>query len=1112
MEGNGCRSQAGLVITAQDALKFLQLKHILPHRTIVNIKGKVNAVSEIVRINKDCVFLVEIESSITVVVKQPQFHKWHDQLVIDQSFVFINLRPTTLSKAYRPEQRVYVPWTGSRVLSDSMDAPQLSCVSLQDWLQRLGLSLPVNDGRGAEDDREEDVSGSVNCSLTTYQGVVTDNSQAKFNIFQLDNTVRLFLCFLPKLQEPKRLSLGDCVRVNNVHQPTDPQGQGKQLYCCMRSSVQVLHRDMTSEDKNGMRREEGGWPPTPAPLSLLAQFAFMPCDVQPLLQLHRQLSEILHTGTAHRSSEKKDELKEVLQQLLRCSPEGRKLRNYIMEFCQHQTLCPLAHEQNESTQTIPRLTLLKDLISDIAVRVSTDSVSGIPPHQASTSTDDESAWTSYTYTYIEEDKKYLLGWLAVNCSTGRLQLVDSQTAVDVVIVSPQAVSLAQPHQCSSACDCSTMVLGEQLSCPRVHPCCLGHLIMVNKYTVVVETLCKEAESSGESSDKQKQSVVYLLLSTQDCVLVLRRVSAAVLKATKGSGRTSGSGSKETCASQLQRVTTRTEKLPILVNTNDVVYVTNKHYLCSHVKRHKSELQFSVEGFMVNSNDCLTKNNYVSPAKSSQGSPTKKMREAMDVNCNCVKDSDPSSSSCAHSAHSVCSKPSASDCPLSPNTFDTGQPVSLLFESEACGWFDLIHPPGLYTFESKADTPPLVWPQMDAKLKTAMEKARTRMTVNVSHEAVFGRILDARLVQIREEAAITSLQSALSNKSSRLVSFRSVVIYHRHPPCQLPSHEFKTAGSLKRSVQYKSTGEGTLSSLLGTRSLCVGVRDVDNPSVTACIYFNTAALVYPLGLLPGAVVEFQRLDKKTSKANRAYFNFLPVSGLQVLCNLEESKSQPWQSSIVVPQLSKWADTPSQLLIDLWREPRPLDVFVSTCHLCQFLRVSLKSVCVKCGSLFKPEGCLAPACGNVAQSHMLAKFSVLAEDGSSQALVHVNKCSPPDVARKLLKMSEETWQHLEAAVRHQGELFLQKFGYRGGTALDDLLSLLCDSPRVKRPCRLMLRKAVPYDKKHAKVADTVSALHSLTDEELVQRNINTGETSVETLCLPFIQLECLDVMEV
>lgn len=80
----------------------------------------------------------------------------------------------------------------------------------------------------------------------------------------------------------------------------------------------------------------------------------------------------------------------------------------------------------------------------------------------------------------------------------------------------------------------------------------------------------------------------------------------------------------------------------------------------------------------------------------------------------------------------------------------------------------------------------------------------------------------------------------------------------------------------------------------------------------------------------------------------------------------------QSSIVVPQLSKWADTPSQLLIDLWREPRPLDVFVSTCHLCQFLRVSLKSVCVKCGSLFKPEGCLAPACGNVAQSHMLAKF--------------------------------------------------------------------------------------------------------------------------------------------
>ena len=47
------------------------------------------------------------------------------------------------------------------------------------------------------------------------------------------------------------------------------------------------------------------------------------------------------------------------------------------------------------------------------------------------------------------------------------------------------------------------------------------------------------------------------------------------------------------------------------------------------------------------------------------------------------------------------------------------------------------------------------------------------------------------------------------------------------------------------------------------------------------------------------------------------------------------------------------------------------------------------------------------------------------------------------------------------------------------MEDLLSLLCDSRRVKRPCWLMLRKPMWYSKKHTgQGVDTATALQALS----------------------------------
>ena len=55
---------------------------------------------------------------------------------------------------------------------------------------------------------------------------------------------------------------------------------------------------------------------------------------------------------------------------------------------------------------------------------------------------------------------------------------------------------------------------------------------------------------------------------------------------------------------------------------------------------------------------------------------------------------------------------------------------------------------------------------------------------------------------------------------------------------------------------------------------------------------------------------------------------------------------------------------------------------------------------------------------------------------------------------------------------------QFGSRGATALEDLVSLLCDSAKVKRPCRMMLRRPMDYSKQSTDRGGDTPAYLSLT----------------------------------
>lgn len=241
-----------LLISAEDAFRLLEIKHNLPHRQNVNIQGVVTSVSPIMRINKDCLFLVELEGSTIIVVKQTQFHKWHHVLSLGNSFIFTDLRPTSLSKSFSPEQRVFVPWKNSQLLMCQEDQPsnpqsQFIFTSLQKWLEDNGVSDATNlDGQQnkysdtlSTSSSNSHTSISNSDSLTRYQGIVSDTSRSSNGIYELDSSITLFLCYLPNLKHPLYLHQHDTVTVENIHLSVNKQTGEKQLYCCTKTSISV---------------------------------------------------------------------------------------------------------------------------------------------------------------------------------------------------------------------------------------------------------------------------------------------------------------------------------------------------------------------------------------------------------------------------------------------------------------------------------------------------------------------------------------------------------------------------------------------------------------------------------------------------------------------------------------------------------------------------------------------------------------------------------------------------------------------------------------------------------------------------------------------------------
>lgn len=303
--------------------------------------------------------------------------------------------------------------------------------------------------------------------------------------------------------------------------------------------------------------------------------------------------------------------------------------------------------------------------------------------------------------------------------------------MDVIILNTSTVPSAEKHcltsttskshHCCQSCHCELLTPGQHLPCPFVHPCCLGHLLCVESYTLVTETF-RTLPHLADKSECHLHRIVYLQFSTLDAILVWNK------NIVKSPG--------------LKRVisTEAFNKKDKATSLSSLVFITSKQCLsiCNSKIWGEPMLQFCAEGYVESSKECQA-TILTSQELLLQKHPSKNY----DISECKHKDSICSSSAVTVSTPQLITVETTNlehSENICTSTKIQMRSVVLKFLGKSCQWFDLIHPPGLFEFFANNDSEPnaLEWPILEEKLQQALNKTGTRLEIKVTAGAHMDR--------------------------------------------------------------------------------------------------------------------------------------------------------------------------------------------------------------------------------------------------------------------------------------------------------------------------------------------------------------------------------------
>ncbi|XP_074449528.1 CST complex subunit CTC1 isoform X3 [Larus michahellis] len=951
------------------------------------------------------------------------------------------------------EQPLDSAWQGESTQSSSFGTPE-----------QLSNSLEL----GVEDERPGSIKES---KIISYVGTVTKILNVQAGLFLLDNKVCLCLAYQQFLNSARGLRPGACVELIDVHLLQKPLVSFPfiVLGACLSSTV-VL--------KSFSRLSTPYQPPASSGnlyLQLLFRYNLgMPLYLW-LVSLLETFEErfscffgrrrLLLSSTHRNPGAAEKFLVPLLQAVV---PDREKARDIYNEILAKIHQCPL---QKYLTLNPPCQAPSLSAVFRVAEQKSWE---GFSPSQLLSPLEAQHMGT--------QELNRRLSWSYCTLSAGSFQ--PRLILLGVLRVSSRSSSL-QLQDKSSTLPC---VISHKDGSPFAHTALIGSLLQVENYQLVVERFLQTdfpswKQLSNLEHVREKKTSVYVQFYFED-VQVLHAAEGQIQKALRrGNSSSLRKKDDDSLTSEVKTPEAKTMKL------EDPKPDTHRDENCQKGQSSTRTTSCVSHLFLVTQKEGLMLRNYQLP------------REEQDLQRSFQATVLWLGRPRLWSHHTETGNlPELEESSCDGKEGMTRQETLLLFMGKSLRWFPFLHLDGLYRFivphcSDLEVFDKLCFPPVPAKFLSGSSCPLclpVQDTWHLQHETWISCLSEHQLAtrsMLRGmNQRISSIPEVISNSfTGSLVSFSGEIV------------ERTLCASLKNGKPSVTLGlQKQKGSLLDSdHSVKLSVSVAPGSPVVVDIYIAAAYLQHLWGLLPGAKIFFQNLERKISRFHNVYCTYIATSCVSIV-------SLPASHLSFPSSPAGEASSPSLVFLsNLQAHLQHLPQARILCHLSCVLTLSLQWVCSLCSSIFKEGRCTrhSPPCPSHTGVRQ-ASARVLVEDGTGEAFV---LCRNQQVAA-MLGLSLVEWEALQNCVQSRGRVSIQHGEATGTGCVEEpedfvacYLRSLCRSPLICRPILMDFR----LDRKPSKI---------LQPAPLQLRNFRCGEMEFVSQVGPRLSLLCLNVEEV
>ncbi|XP_054065683.1 CST complex subunit CTC1 isoform X11 [Rissa tridactyla] len=868
---------------------------------------------------------------VPVLVQKPNQMAWHRVLHLGRRYTITGLSVSSLKKS---GQRMFVTGVSSCLLpycAEQVREQPLDSAWQGESTQSSSFGTPEQLSNSLELGVEDERPGSIKESkIISYVGTVTKILNVQAGLFLLDNKVCLCLAYQQFLNSARGLRPGACVELIDVHLLQKPLVSFPfiVLGACLSSTV-VL--------KSFSRLSTPYQPPASSGnlyLQLLFRYNLgMPLYLW-LVSLLETFEErfscffgrrrLLLSSTHRNPGAAEKFLVPLLQAVV---PDREKARDIYNEILAKIHQCPL---QKYLTLNPPCQAPSLSAVFRVAEQKSWE---GFSPSQLLSPLEAQHMGT--------QELNRRLSWSYCTLSAGSFQ--PRLILLGVLRVSSRSSSL-QLQDKSSTLPC---VISHKDGSPFAHTALIGSLLQVENYQLVVERFLQTdfpswKQLSNLEHVREKKTSVYVQFYFED-VQVLHAAEGQIQKALRrGNSSSLRKKDDDSLTSEVKTPEAKTMKL------EDPKPDTHRDENCQKGQSSTRTTSCVSHLFLVTQKEGLMLRNYQLPREEDgEGQDLQRSFQATVLWLGRPR---------LWSHHTETGNlPELEESSCDGKEGMTRQETLLLFMGKSLRWFPFLHLDGLYRFivphcSDLEVFDKLCFPPVPAKFLSGSSCPLclpVQDTWHLQHETWISCLSEHQLAtrsMLRGmNQRISSIPEVISNSfTGSLVSFSGEIV-ERTLCASLKNGKPSVTLSLQKQ-------KGSL--LDSDHSVKLSVSVAPGSPVVVDIYIAAAYLQHLWGLLPGAKIFFQNLERKISRFHNVYCTYIATSCVSIVSLPASHLSSPSSPA-------GEASSPSLVFLsNLQAHLQHLPQARILCHLSCVLTLSLQWVCSLCSSIFKE--CLKRIC--------------------------------------------------------------------------------------------------------------------------------------------------------